>query len=184
MKEGKITNVNIIATFIHNNPGCRRTDIKRHLFEAKTGIKTTKSGRYLGCNQYFQNYGSASNVYLNRLWYNEIKNMRYQEDSSCTWYAYGKNVNRPGKSSYKLTSKGTEWVKSEHQMVRPFAPGALVEWQFESPNRHGWIPAFCNGKTRGLVIECNKTYGLWVLSLDGRQRFLSHHAWIREVKCH
>ena len=182
MSTQKITNVNIIATFIHNNPGCRRTDIKRHLFEARTGIKTMKSGRYLGCNQYFQNHGSASNVYLNRLWYNEIKNMRYQEDSSCTWYAYGKDVNRPGKSSYKLTPHGEDWVKSKRELVRPFTPGTLIEWQLDSPNRHGWYDQTRCVSSRGLVIERNKTYGLWVLCLDGKQRFLSHHVWNRATK--
>ncbi len=174
----KITNVNIIATFIHNNPGCRRTDIKRHLFEARTGIKTMKSGRHLGCNQYFQNYGNASNVYLNRLWYNEIKNMRYQESSTFDYWDRGRDVNRPGKSSYKLTPHGEDWVRSKRELVRPFAAGGLVEWQWHSPRKHGWKANF----NRGLVIECNKTYGLWVLGLDGHQQFLSHHAWIRTVK--
>ena len=178
----KITNVNIIATYIHNNPGCRRTDIKRHLFEARTGIKTAKSGRYLGCNQYFQNYGSASNVYLNRLWYNEIKNMRYKESDTFDYWDRGKDVNRPGKSSYKLTPWGEDWVKSKRELVRPFTSGTLVEWQYDSPNRHGWYDHGRAISNRGLVIDRNETYGLWVLELGGKQQFLSHHVWIRAVK--
>ena len=184
MKDQKITNVNIIATYIHNNPGCRRTDIKKHLFLARTGEESRGGYHNRVSNQYFQTYGTASNVYLNRLWYNEIKNMVYKESDTFDYWDRGQDVNRPGKSSYQLTAKGAEWVRSKHQMVRPFESGSLIEWQFESPRRHGWIPAFGDGKTRGLVIECNKTYGLWALCLDGKQRFLSHHAWIREVKCH
>tara|TARA_Y100000593_G_scaffold16044_1_gene31675 strand:- start:2369 stop:2914 length:546 start_codon:yes stop_codon:yes gene_type:complete len=174
----KITNVNIIATYIHNNPGCRRVDIKRHLYIARTGQEPSRGYHNQVSNQYFQTYGNASNVYLDRLWYNEIKNMRYQEDSSFTWWAHGKNVNRPGKSSYRLTPRGEDWVKSKRELVRPFKPGSLVEWQWHSPRRHGWNANF----NRGLVIDRNKTYGLWVLGLDGHQQFLSHHAWIRAVK--
>jgi len=64
------TNVNLIATYIHNNPGCRRVDLKRMLHRAAYGQNETS--RYqLNCkNQYFQRYGSAGNVYLDRLWYN------------------------------------------------------------------------------------------------------------------
>ncbi len=174
----KITNVNIIATYIHNNPGCRRTDIKRHLYLARTGQKPLRGYHDRVCNQYFQTYGTASNVYLDRLWYNEIKNMVYKESDTFDYWDRGQDVNRPGKSSYQLTPAGKNWVRSERQMIRPFAAGALVEWQFDSPRRHGWRSEF----NRGLVIECNKTYGMWVLGLDGHQQFLSHHAYIRAVK--
>ena len=178
MNPQKITNVNIIATYIHNNPGCRRTDIKRHLFFARTGQESKNGYHDRVSNQYFQTYGTCSNVYLNRLWYNEIKNMVYKESSTFDYWDIGQDVNRPGKSSYQLTDKGTKWVKSKHQMIRPFAPGSLIEWQWMSPRRHGWKANF----NRGLVIERNKTYGLWALGLDGHQQFLSHHAWIRAVK--
>jgi len=172
-----VTNVNIIATYIHNNPGCRRTDIKRHLYEARTGEKSLKSGRDLGSNQYFQRYGTDSNVYLDRLWYNEIKNMVGSGAHPYHWRA-PKLTNRPGKSSYQLTFAGAHWVKSPEKLVRPWKEGSLIEWQFESPNRHGW---FSLGQ-KGLVLQRNKTYGLWVLGLDGKVHFCSHHAYIRRVK--
>jgi hypothetical protein len=169
-----VTNVNIIATYIHNNPGCRRTDIKRHLYEARTGEKPLKSGRHLGCNQYFQRHGTASNVYLDRLWYNDIKNM-VPRSNNC-WNT--SRVNRPGKSSYKLTFWGADWVKSPEKLVRPWKEGSLIEWQFESPNRHGWH----THSRRGLVLQRNETYGLWVLGLDGKVHFCSHHAYIRRIR--
>lgn len=182
MKYQKITNVNIIATYIYNNPGCRRTDIKRHLYRARTGEEPENGYHNRVSNQYFQTYGTASNVYLDRLWYNEFKNMVYEEKGTFDYWDRGQKVNRPGKSSYQLTSAGSERVKSKHQMIRPFVPGTLVEWQWESPKRHGWFPLVDYFSRKGLVIECNNTYGLWVLGLDGKQEFLSHHAWMRRVQ--
>ena len=179
--KNKITNVNIIASYIYNNPGCRRTDIKRHLFVARCGEEPVKGHHNRTSNQYFQNYGNASNVYLNHLWYNEIKNIICEESCTSDYWHTGNRVNRPGKSSYQLTSEGENWVRSELQMIRPFAPGALVEWQWESPKRHGWFSRENHPEKRGLVIECNKTYGLWVLGLDGKVHFCSHHAYIRSV---
>ena len=156
----KITNVNIIATYIHNNPGCRRTDIKRHLYLARTGQKPLRGYHDRVCNQYFQTYGSASNVYLDRLWYNQL--------------------GRPTKSSYVLTAAGKSYVLPKSELVRPFKAGELIEWQFDSPRRHGWcVAGFADGRQRGLVIDCNETYGLWALSLDGNHRYISHHAYIR-----
>ena len=157
------TNVNLIASYIHSNPGCRRTDIKRHLFLARIG-EEPKDGRHNRVsNQYFQNYGSCSNVYLNRLWYNS---------------------QREGirDSSYQLTWAGQNKVFSKDRLIRPFKTGQLVEWQWQSPRRHGWEYVH-HQSMRGLVIDRNETYGMWVLALDGIQKFLSHHAWIREAQC-
>ena len=178
----RITNVNIIATYIHNNPGCRRTDIKRHLYIARAGCEPLKQEHRRTCNQYFQNYGSASNVYLGRLWYNEIKNMVYQESNTFDYWDRGQNVNRPGKSSYQLTRDGHRWVKSSKELIRPFSPGTLVQWQHDSPKRHGWYAGPTKSWRTGLVIERNKTYGMWTLGLDGKIRYASHLMYIRALE--
>ena len=174
------TNVNLIATFIYNNPGCRRVDIKRMLHKAATGEDATRRNQLDCKNQYFQNYGNASNVYLGKLWYNKHINMVYQESGTYDYWDRGKDVNRPGKSSYHLTWEGEDKVFSKDRLIRPFKTGQLVEWQWQSPRRHGWCHIHYQSM-RGLVIDRNETYGLWVLTLDGKQQFLSHQAWIRRI---
>ena len=46
------TNVNLIATYIHNNPGCRRVDLKRMLHKAATGEDTNEQHHIQRKNQY------------------------------------------------------------------------------------------------------------------------------------
>ena len=162
------TNVNLIATYIHNNPGCRRVDLKRMLHKAATGEHTDKQ-HHLACkNQYFQRYGSADNVYLDRLWHN-------LDD---------KGRGKTRKSRYYLTWAGQDKIW-HRPMVRPFKEGSLVEWQHISPNsrrRRGWHPLH-----QGLVIERNDLYGLWVLGIGGSSRpdgklfYVSHQSWVRRV---
>ena len=161
------TNVNLIATYIHNNPGCRRVDIKRMLHKAATGEHTNKQ-HHLACkNQYFQRYGSHDNVYLDRLW-------RNLDDK-------GRGTTR--KSRYYLTWAGEDkvWPRS---LRRPFEEGSLVEWQHTSPNKkRGWQPLH-----QGLVIERTDLYGLWVLGIGGSSRpdgklfHVSHQSWVRRVR--
>jgi len=163
------TNVNLIATYIHNNPGCRRVDLKRMLHRAAHGQNETS--RYqLNCkNQYFQRYGSPGdgNVYLDRLWHN-------LDDR-------GRGKTR--KSRYYLTWAGEDKVW-QRPMRRPFEEGSIVEWQWNSPNnpKHGW-----QAHMRGLVIERTDLYGLWVLPIgiatreDGKLIHVSHQAFVRSV---
>lgn len=161
------TNVNLIATYIHNNPGCRRVDIKRMLHKAATGEHTDKQ-HHLQCkNQYFQRYGSADNVYLDRLWHNLDDNGR----------------GKTRKSRYYLTWAGEDKVW-QSPMVRPFEVGSIVEWQWNSPNnkKHGW-----QAHMQGLVVERTDLYGLWVLPIgiatreDGQLMHISHQAFVRSV---
>ena len=162
------TNVNLIATYIHNNPGCRRVDLKRMLHKAATG-KHTDEEHHLWCkNQYFQRYGNNDNVYLDRLWHN-------LDD---------KGRGKTRKSRYYLTWAGEDKVW-HRPMRRPFEEGSLVEWQHVSPNsrrRRGWHPLH-----QGLVIERNDLYGLWVLGIGGSSRpdgklfYVSHQSWVRRV---
>lgn len=160
------TNVNLIATHIHNNPGCRRVDLKRMLHKAATG-KHTDSQSNLACkNQYFQRYGDSDNVYLDRLWHN-------LDDR-------GRGKTR--KSRYYLTWAGEDKVW-HRPLVRPFEEGSLVEWQHISPNKkRGWHPLH-----QGLVIERTDLYGLWVLSVGGSSRpdgklfHVSHQAFVRRI---
>ena len=173
------TNVNLIATHIYKYPGCRRVDLKRMLHKAATGEHTDKQ-YHLHCkNQYFQRYGSADNVYLDRLWYNE-----YDKGTSTRnrWGGY-ENKNLTRKSSYQLTDEGQ--VKVWHSpMVRPFEEGSLVEWQWNSPNnrKYGWQPIM-----KGLVVERTDLYGLWVLMVgaahrnDGQLMHVSHQAFVRRI---
>ena len=175
------TNVNLIATYIHNNPGCRRVDLKRMLHKAATG-EHTDSQQDLWCkNQYFQRYGSNSNVYLDRLWYNE-----YDKDGSTpryNRYGYRRTQNLTRKSSYQLTWQGKDKVW-HRPMVRPFEEGSLIEWQWSSPNYpNSWI----RGNNQGLVVERTQLYGLWVLPIgdatreDGKLIHVSHQAFVRGV---
>lgn len=161
------TNVNLIATYIHNNPGCRRVDLKRMLHKAVTGEHTDKQYHLASKNQYFQRYGSpdAGNVYLDRLWHN-------LDDR-------GRGKTR--KSRYYLTWAGEDKVW-HRPMVRPFEEGALVEWQWNSPNnkKYGWRP-----QMQGLVVERTGLYGLWILGVAGSARpngqltHVSHQAFVR-----
>jgi len=160
------TNVNLIATYIHNNPGCRRVDLKRMLHKAATGEHTDKQHDLWCKNQYFQRYGSNGNVYLDRLWHN-------LDDR-------GRGKTR--KSRYYLTWAGEDKVW-HRPMRRPFEEGSLVEWQHCSPNnKRGWHPLH-----QGLVIESNDLYGLWVLGIGGSSRpdgklfYVSHQSWVRRV---
>jgi len=178
------TNVNLIATFIHNNPGCRRVDIKRMLHRAAYGENETRRSQLDCKNQYFQRYGSANNVYLDRLWFNE-----YDGGSSSSYnrYGYAEKRNYTRKSSYQLTWQGKDKIW-HRPMRRPFEEGSLVEWQYISPNRHrkrGWHPSH-----RGLVVERSDLYGLWVLGVggsatygprtpDGQLFYVSHQAFVR-----
>ena len=173
------TNVNLIATFIHNNPGCRRVDIKRMLHKAATGEHTDDQS-YLACkNQYFQRFGSRENVYLDRLWYNEHDR---GTTTSYNRYGYRGNRNYTRKSSYQLTWKGTDKVLSKDRLIRPFEEGSIVEWQWNSPfnKKHGWQPIM-----QGLVVERSKLYGMWVLPIgaatrdDGKLIYVSHQAFVR-----
>ena len=175
------TNVNLIATYIHNNPGCRRVDLKRMLHKAATGEHTDRQSHLACKNQYFQRYGSSDNVYLDRLWYNE-----HDKGSTLSysgWRNYGENRNPTRTSSYRLKGAGWDKVLSPERMVRPFKPGELVEWQHTSPNKkRGWHPLH-----QGLVIERNDLYGLWVLGVGGSSRpdgqlfYVSHQSWVRRV---
>jgi len=69
-------------------------------------------------------------------------------------------------------------------MVRPFEEGALVEWQWNSPNnkKYGWRP-----QMRGLVVERTDLYGLWILGVAGSARpngqltHVSHQAFVRRI---
>ena len=161
------TNVNLIATYIYNNPGCRRVDLKRMLHKAATGEHTDKQ-HHLQCkNQYFQRYGSADNVYLDRLWHN----------------IHDKGRGKTRKSQYYLTWAGEDKVW-HRPMRRPFEEGSIVEWQWNSPfnKKHGWQPTI-----RGLVVERTDLYGLWVLPIgiatreDGKLLHISHQAFVRRI---
>ena len=173
------TNVNLIATYIHRNPGCRRVDIKRMLHKAATGENTDKQSHLQCKNQYFQRYGSADNVYLDRLWYNE-----YDKGSKrvCNRYGYAVDRNYTRKSSYQLTWEGKHKVFHPSRLIRPFEEGTIVEWQWNSPNnpKHGWQPTM-----QGLVVERTELYGLWVLPIgaatreDGKLIHVSHQAFVR-----
>ena len=161
------TNVNLIATYIHNNPGCRRVDLKRMLHKAATGEHTDCQANLACKNQYFQRYGSADNVYLDRLWHN-------LDD---------RGHRRTRKSRYYLTWAGEDKVW-HRPMVRPFEEGSIVEWEWNSPfnKKHGWQPTI-----QGLVVERTELYGLWVLPIgaatreDGKLIHVSHQAFVRRV---
>ena len=161
------TNVNLIATYIHNNPGCRRVDLKRMLHKASTGEHTDKQSDLWRKNQYFQRYGTADNVYLDRLWHNLDDRGR------------GKTC----KSRYYLTWAGEDKVW-HRPMVRPFEEGSIVEWQWKSPKPswRGWRPTM-----QGLVIERSDLYGLWVMLIgdsarnDGKLWYISHQAFVRRI---
>ena len=158
------TNVNLIATYIHNNPGCRRVDLKRMLHKAATGEHTDKQHDLWCKNQYFQRYGNNGNVYLDRLWYNERDNggkERYNR------YGYRRTQNLTRTSSYQLTWQGADKVFPKHRMIRPFEEGSLVEWQWNSPfnKKHGWHPW-----GQGLVVDRTDLYGLWVLPIGAATR--------------
>ena len=176
------TNVNLIATYIHNNPGCRRVDIKRMLHKAATGKDATRRGQLDCKNQYFQRYGTHSNVYLDRLWYNELD--KGTGGVTNRWGAIvAKNLTRT--SSYQLTDDGKDKVW-HRPMIRPFKDGDLVEWQWHSPNgkRRVWRPIM-----KGLVVECTDLYGLWVLPIGianvhldfGEAIYVSHQRWVRSI---
>ena len=172
------TNVNLIATYIYNNPGCRRVDLKRMLHKAATGEHTDKQSDLHCKNQYFQRWGSRDNVYLDRLWYNE-----YDKGSSRNYSRYAENRNYTRKSSYQLTWAGKDKVWTR-PMVRPFEEGSLVEWQWNSPfnKKHGWQPIL-----QGLVVERTDLYGLWILPVahcareDGMLIHASHQAFVRKI---
>ena len=176
------TNVNLIATYIHNNPGCRRVDLKRMLHKAATG-EHTDCQHDLSCkNQYFQRYGSADNVYLDRLWYNK-EDKGHVYSGLDYWHRSRRGRSLTRTSKYYLTEAGTH--KVWHQpMRRPFEEGSIVEWQWNSPNdpRHGWQPFM-----QGLVVERTDLYGLWVLPIgdatrtDGRLMHVSHQAFVRRI---
>lgn len=175
------TNVNLIATYIHNHPGCRRVDLKRMLHKAATGEHTDKQSDLRRKNQYFQRYGSADNVYLDRLWYNEYDK---GNESGYNEWGYRWSVNLTRKSSYRLTWEGKSKVWT-HSMFRPFEEGSIVEWQWNSPNnpKHGWQPFM-----QGLVVERTDLYGLWVLPIgiatrdDGQLIHVSHQAFVRRCE--
>ena len=160
------TNVNLIATYIHNNPGCRRVDLKRMLHKAATGEHTDKEHDLWCKNQYFQRYGTKGNVYLDRLWHNAEDKGKYTR-----------------KSRYYLTWVGRDKVW-HRPMRRPFEEGSLVEWQWNSPfsKKHGWQPW-----GQGLVVERTELYGLWVMPIggaareDGKLSYVSHQAFVRSV---
>ena len=176
------TNVNLIATYIANNPGCRRVDLKRMLHKAAHGEDTNKQSKLWCKNQYFQRYGTGNNVYLDRLWYNQFD----QEQKHCNRWGIYTSRSIVRKSSYQLTLDGKEKVWPL-PTVRPFEAGSLVEWQYNSPKtrspwKKGWNPMH-----KALVLECTDLYGLWVMLIgepihsDGnRIVHLSHQVWIRK----
>ena len=161
------TNVNLIATYIHNNPGCRRVDLKRMLHKAATGEHTDLHWKLACKNQYFQRYGSSGNVYLDRLWRNVEDTGKYTR-----------------KSRYYLTWAGEDKVFPQSRMIRPFKEGSIVEWQWNSPfnKKHGWQPIM-----QGLVVDRTELYGLWVLPIgsatreDGKLIHVSHQAFVRRI---
>ena len=112
------TNVNLIATYIHNNPGCRRVDLKRMLHKAATGEHTNCQHDLNRKNQYFQRYGTHDNVYLDRLWYNEHDKDKYEYNQ----WGVRQRTNLTRKSSYQLTwaGEGKVWHRP---MLRPFKKG-------------------------------------------------------------
>ena len=178
------TNVNLIATYIHNNPGCRRVDLKRMLHKATTGEHTDMQSDLHCKNQYFQRWGSAGNVYLDRLWYNSEDKGHVKETSPTNyWYRgrTGRSLTRT--SSYYLTTEGQEKVWNL-PMIRPFEEGSIVEWQWNSPYnpKHGW-----QAHMQGLVVERTDLYGLWVLPIghatreDGKLIHISHQAFVRRI---
>ena len=167
---------------IRDSPGCRRVDLKRMLHRAAHGQDETS--RYqLNCkNQYFQRYGSAGNVYLDRLWYNsEDKGHERNQGPRGYWHSCSRGRSLTRTSSYQLTWAGSDKVW-HRPMVRPFKEGALVEWQWNSPNnkKYGWRP-----QMQGLVVERTELYGLWVLPIgiatreDGKLIHVSHQAFVR-----
>ena len=151
------------------------------LHKAATGEHTDCQHNLACKNQYFQRYGSADNVYLDRLWYNEHD----KGASSSRYDRYGlrKTQNPTRKSSYQLTWAGEDKVW-HRPMVRPFEEGSIVEWQWNSPNnkKYGWQPTI-----QGLVVERTELYGLWVLPIgaatreDGKLMHVSHQAFVRRV---
>ena len=161
------TNVNLIATYIHNNPGCRRVDLKRMLHKAATGEHTDKQHDLWCKNQYFQRYGNNDNVYLDRLWHNL--------DDKCR--------GKTRKSRYYLTWAGEDKVW-HRPMRRPFEEGSIIEWQWNTPfnKKNGWKPW-----GQGLVVERTDLYGLWVLPIgaatreDGKLTHISHQAFVRRI---
>jgi len=171
------TNVNLIATYIRNNPGCRRVDLKRMLHKAATGEHTDCQSRLACKNQYFQRYGSADNVYLDRLWYNEHDKDGFLSRGKGR---YSRNLTR--RSSYQLTWQGSDKVFPKERLIRPFKEGTIVEWQWNSPfnKKHGW-----QAHMQGLVVERTELYGLWVLPIgaatrdDGKLIYVSHQAFVR-----
>ena len=174
------TNVNLIATYIHNNPGCRRVDLKRMLHKAATGEDTDKQSNLWCKNQYFQRYGNNDNVYLDRLWYN-----KYDGGTTGRYNRYGNPFRKPTrKSSYHLTEDGRGKVW-DGPMVRPFEVGSIVEWQWHSPKAkwRGWHI----GYNQGLVVEHTDLYGMWVMPIgdatreDGKLIYISHQAFVRSV---
>ena len=175
------TNVNLIATYIHNNPGCRRVDLKRMLHKAATGEHTDKQHDLWCKNQYFQRYGSNGNVYLDRLWYNEHD--KGTLDSRYDRWGLRRTQNLTRKSSYQLTCAGQDKVW-HRPMVRPFEEGSLVEWQWNSPfnKKHGWQPW-----GQGLVVERTELYGLWIMPIggaareDGKLTYVSHQGFVRRI---
>ena len=176
------TNVNLIATYIHNNPGCRRVDLKRMLHKAATGEHTDDQHDLHCKNQYFQRYGSHDNVYLDRLWYNREDKGHVQEGLDF-WGRSRRGRSLTRTSSYYLTEAGA--CKVWHRpMLRPFEEGSIVEWQWNSPNNkhHGWRPT-----QQGLVVERTDLYGLWVLPIgaatrtDGKLIYVSHQAFVRRI---
>ena len=166
----RITNVNLIASFISANPGCRRVDIKHHLFEARCGKKALRRYELNNGNQYFSSFNQKGNGYLNDLWFNAL--------------------DTPSKSVYQLTARGRAKVIEPSKLIRPFVEGSFVEWQTTSPNRWGWGPSYdlpyldyenSYSVFRGLVIERNNTHGMWVLRIDGKPVYLSHQVYVREA---
>ena len=176
------TNVNLIATYIHNNPGCRRVDLKRMLHKAATGEHTDDQHDLHCKNQYFQRYGSHGNVYLDRLWYNS-EDKGHVTSGLDYWGRSRRGRSLTRTSSYHLTDEGQRKVWRGH-MYRPFEEGSIVEWQWNSPNNkhYGWRPT-----SQGLVVERTGLYGLWVMPIgaatrtDGKLIHISHQAFIRRI---
>ena len=178
------TNVNLIATYIHNNPGCRRVDLKRMLHKAATGEDATRRSELDCKNQYFQRYGTPGdgNVYLDRLWYNK-EDKGHVKSGLDYWGRSRRGRSLTRTSSYFLTQAGVHKVW-HRPMLRPFEEGSIVEWQWNSPNnpKYGW-----QAHMQGLVVERTHLYGLWVLPIgaatriDGKLIHVSHQAFIRKI---
>jgi len=131
----KVTNLTIIANYIDKNPGCRRTDIKRYLYIARIGEEPQRGYHNRLSNQYFQSYGDASNVYLNKLWYNAST--------------------KKSKSQYYLTPAGRRYVNHNINLQLPEGTYVSLLAGQTSIKLRGLIIS-CNDTAGGWIFTGNR----------------------------